>query len=132
MLISLHCHKNNLHQRYYFRVPMLTIKISRQPRFLLGSLFFIIHTKQVIMVTSIDLPQNETTESVHDLEKDTLSYTYYSWTKPRPLKTSPNIWYFDQLRNWILQENSKSCAKISFSFKQYVGSHIILWSLFQF
>lgn len=84
------------------------------------------------MVTSLNLPQNETTESVHDLEKDTLPHTYYSWTKPRPLKTSHTIWYFDHLPNWILQENSKSCAKISFSFKRYVGSHIILWSLFQF
>lgn len=30
------------------------------------------------MVTSLNLPQNETTESVHDLEKDTLPHTYYS------------------------------------------------------
>lgn len=53
---------------------MITIKMSKEPRFLMGSPLFIIHTQQVIMVTSLNLPQQERAESTHDLEKYILAY----------------------------------------------------------
>lgn len=55
-------------------VSMITIKMSKEPRFLMGSPLFIIHTQQVIMVTSLNLPQQERAESTHDLEKYILAY----------------------------------------------------------
>ena len=55
-------------------VPMITIKTSKEPRFLMGSLLIIIHTQQVTMVTSLHLPQKERAESTHDLEKYILAY----------------------------------------------------------
>lgn len=53
---------------------MITIKMSKEPGFLMGSLLIIIHTQQVTMVTSLNLPQKERAESTHHLEKYILAY----------------------------------------------------------
>lgn len=79
----------------------------------------------MIIVTSLNLLQKEMAGSAHawpwEIQPCLYLFIMHEHRPARPLKTGPIIWHCDQLQNWILQVNGKSCAEVSFSFKQYTG-----------